>query len=134
MRNAARERGARMQQQNPMLAGAMQSVAGIQHVVFGMTGSDRIGARLSADFSSAQEAVQIKSMVDMMALGMAKMMIMQSLGRPIPLLESLGSQQDGGRVAINATLTEEDCRALVELRNKATRQQGGQMPPPAPAD
>lgn|GEM_PF-2841422 len=118
MRSKARDQGTKMQAQNPMFAGAMQALAGLQHVAFGAKGSDRISAQLGATFTSAEEALQMKTMVDAMVLGMGKMMLMQAIGRPIPLIESLTSRQEGTGLAIVADLTEEDCRALGELSLK----------------
>lgn len=118
MRTKAREQGTKMQAQNPMFAAAMQSLGGLQHVAFGAKGSDRVSTQLGASFSSAQEALQMKTMMDAMVLGMGKMMLMQAIGHPIPLIESLTSRQEGTDLAIVADLTEEDCRALGELSLK----------------
>jgi hypothetical protein len=118
MRSKAREQGTKMQAQNPMAAAAVQSVGGLQHVVFGAKGSDRISFQLGGMFASAQDALQMKTMIDAMVLGMGKMMLMQAVGRPIPLIESVVSKQDGVALAIVGDLTEEDCRALAELSMK----------------
>lgn len=121
LRANARENAAKMQAQNPMFGGAMQAVAGLQNVTLGAKGSDRISLQVAGSFASAQDALQMKTMLDAMLLGMGKMMLMQAVGRPIPLIESLASRQDGATTSITADLTEEDCRALAELRTSATR-------------
>jgi hypothetical protein len=132
MRTQAKDRGAKMQAQNPMLAGAMQSLGGLQHVVFGAKGSDRIALQLGAAFASAADAQQMKMMVDAMVLGMGKMMLMQAVGHPIPMVESLTSRQEGATMAIVADLTEEDLRALADLSLKGSQGVPG-LPGPAGA-
>jgi len=116
LRAKARDNAVKMQGQNPMFGGAMQAVAGLQNITVGAKGTDRISLQIVGSFASAQDALQMKTMVDAMVLGMGKMMLMQAVGRPIPLIESLTSRQDGAAVAIVADLTEEDCRALVALQ------------------
>ncbi|MBN2452456.1 MAG: hypothetical protein JXR77_18870 [Lentisphaeria bacterium] len=129
MRQELRAQGTRMQQ-NPMMGGAMQALAGMEHLAFGAKGAETIQAALSADFAGAQEAVQVKTLVDMMVLGMAKMMLMQAIGRPIPLVESMVSNQAERRVEVRAELTEEDCKALMEIKPRQRGQGGPGFPPP----
>ena len=131
MRTKAKESGVKMQGQNPLLAGALQAVGGLQSVVIGAKGSDRIAMQLTGCFSAAPEAVQMKTMVDGMVLGMGKMLLMQAVGHPIPFIESLTSRQEGNSVSLVADLTEEDCRALIELQSKGP--QGAPGFPGAPA-
>ena len=132
LRDMAKTRAAAMQQGNPMMAGAMQALGGLRHVSLSATGADAIQARAVAGFEQPAQAAQIKSIVDMMVLGMLKMMLMQSLGHPIPLLETLQSNQAENLVSINATVTETDLKALMELRAKKGAGGGGPPAPPAP--
>jgi hypothetical protein len=120
LRAKAKESGARMQGQNPMLASAMQATAGLQNVVFGANASDRVSMRLTGTFAVAQEAVQMKTVIDGMVLAMGKMLLLQAVGRPIPFIESLNSRQEGNSVSLVADLTEEDFRALLELQAKGS--------------
>jgi hypothetical protein len=131
LQSKARESATKLQGQNPMIAGAMQSVAGLQSVAFSAKASDRISMQLAGAFSSAQEALQMKTMMDAMVLGMGKMMLMQALGRPIPFIESLTSRQDGTTLALVGDLTAEDCRALLELQAKKMQ---GPAAVPGPAE
>ena len=141
-RTKAKESAVKMQGQNPLFAGAMQAVGGLQSVVFGATATDRVGMQLTGHFSVAQEAAQMKTMLDGMVLGMGKMLLMQAVGRPIPFIESLNSRLEGTAVSLVADLTEEDCRALIELQAKGaqgfpgapTAPAGVPAPPAAPAN
>jgi hypothetical protein len=135
MRTKAKESAAKMQGQNPLFAGAMQAVAGLQSVVFDARATDRVSMQLTGAFAAPQEALQMKTMIDGMVLGMGKMLLMQAVGRPIPFIESLTSRQTGTAVSLVADLTEEDCRALIELQSKGPQGAPGfpGAPPAAPA-
>jgi len=134
LRAKAKESAVKMQGQNPLFAGAMQAVAGLQSVVFGAKAADRVAMQLTGTFSAAQEGVQMKTMIDGMVLGMGKMLLMQAVGKPIPFIESLSSRQEGNSVSLVAELTEEDCQALIELQAKAAQGvPGGPGAPAAPA-
>lgn len=134
MRAKAKENATKMQGQNPMLAGALQAVGGLQSVVFGAKGAERISVHLTGTFTAPEEGVQMKTMVDGMVLGMGKMLLMQAIGHPIPFIESLSSRQEGNAVSLVADLTEEDCRALIELQAKGAQgAPAGAAGPAAPA-
>lgn len=133
LRAKAKESAVKMQGQNPLFAGAMQAVGGLQSVVFAAKAADRIGMQLTGAFSVAQEAVQMKTMIDGMVLGMGKMLLMQAVGRPIPFIESLTSRLEGNSVSLVAELTEDDCRALIELQAKGVQPGAPGAPAGVPA-
>ncbi len=55
-----------------------------------------------------EDAAIFKNVADGMIVATIKMMIMQKLGRTIPLTDSMGCTVDGSCVAITAALTAED--------------------------
>ncbi len=131
MRALARDRGAAMQNGgNPMVGNAVQALAGLQHIAIDSRGTDRLSVQVGAGFTSAEQAQQVKSMLDVMVLAMIRMALMQAVGRPIPLIESLTSRLEGAQLAVVADLTEEDLKAVVELAAKGAL--GAQGAPPQP--
>jgi hypothetical protein len=125
--------GAKAGQQNPMMAQAMQALGGMNHLLYSAEAGTKLDMLVAGDFKTAQQAMQMKSMVDMAVLGMAKMMIMQAVGRPIPLVESLKSSQQNTEVNMEFSLTEEDLKAFMELQAAGGMPfPGAPQPPPMP--
>ena len=127
---------AAQQQQNPMFGGALKALSGLRTVAFGGIGDTTIKAVLAAEFTTPQEAIQIKTLVETTVLGMAKMAIMQAVGRPIPLMNAMSAAAVDKRFEVSVEMTEEDCRELAKLQTRALRQggppMGAPMFPPAP--
>lgn len=133
-RSAVRQQAARTQAGNPMMANAMAAVGGMKHLRLSLASDTTMDLTLALRFTTADEALQVKTMLDMMVLGMGKMTLMQMVGKPIPMIDSLKSEQQNTDALISMRVTMEDLDALSQLRTQRAAEmafpgEGGNAPP-----
>ncbi len=95
-------------QMAPAFAMSAKTVAEMTGVAFHATIKEKIDLSLAFNMRTNEDAAIFKNVADGMIVATIKMMIMQKLGRTIPLTDSMGCTVDGSCVAITAALTAED--------------------------
>ncbi|MGI6354122.1 MAG: hypothetical protein ACOX6W_03375 [Lentisphaeria bacterium] len=95
-------------QMAPAFAMSAKTVAEMTGVAFHATMKEKIDLRLAFNMRTNEDAAIFKNVADGMIVATIKMMIMQKLGRTIPLTDSMACTIEGSCVAITAALTAED--------------------------
>ncbi|MCK5804671.1 MAG: hypothetical protein KAI66_17670 [Lentisphaeria bacterium] len=110
------------QKQQPMAIG-IRGMAGIRGVAMQVFAKKMLDCQIRLGFENSTQAQQVQGIVDVMALGMVRMGLMQAAGgKPLPLMNALKCVADGTQVAIKAPLTYADVEVLQDM------QKGGAIP------
>ncbi len=134
LRGTIRKRATEIQATDPMMANTLVVLSAMKRLTFTMRAATALDLALAMHFGTPDEALQVKTMLDMMVLGMGKMTLMQIVGKPIPMIESLKSEQKDTAAVVSMRLTEADFTALSEIgRNAAAPLPPAALPAPVPA-
>lgn len=94
--------------QAPAFAMTAKTLAEMPGVAFHAAVKEKIDLRLAFNMRTAEDAAIFKNVADGMVIASLKMMVMQKIGRPTPLTESMQSTVEGSCVAITAAITGDD--------------------------
>lgn len=92
----------------PAFAMTAKTIAEMTGVAFHATVKEKMDLRLAFNMRTPEDAAIFKNVADGMIIASLKMMIMQKIGRPTPMTESMASATDGSCVAITAAVTADD--------------------------
>jgi len=109
---------------NPMAAGPMLALAGLENAAFSSLTTDKASLAITGDFTGPENAIQLKTILDM-ALGMAKMQLVNGNGEQLAVAQSLKTKSEGNKLTVSLDFTVQDIRDLVAFVKRMKGGMGG---------